>query len=644
MAERARSALTYARQYVQEQQLGGSLDSTGRGMSMWGSWARDLASNSHTFDAKEEVSLIPGWAARVPRAGSCIDGVRPFDIHLCVSGYAALSRSLADATPGQRAVISLAKRYAAISRPTDIPPLASNESGDPPAATTRFSQVLEPTIPVDEQGRSRSDPPEPTDGTFALPERAKIANHNLNLRLSPFWAKPLALRPIRISVEPPSEAEISPAHSEMSTHDRERGADPLLIVGSSTDAQGHFSHRLIIPWERLRGHPSWSHSLRMYQSDHRKWRLKVSVRLEVEQWAVSVPPRATNEERPLLDPISDDRSRLGVQSQVPHQSEARPSGSSQARPSPVVHKKGAVQAAEACLEMAVNMDGGIRIISDLDDTVKHSDILAGGRETFRNVFCRPLSEICVPGASELFRAAKNAGVNGFHFVSNSPFELLPSIREFLAEHRFPKDYSLKLKYYGGRSLLTAFFESPADRKRPAIISILDSFPSARFILFGDSGEQDLELYVSIALERPAQVASIYIRDISSGHHVQRQLPSGQKSPGANRTLAPLPFQGHSPVDANGVLMQDESVSSIGAEPLAQGSRSEETDLADEMQVLSVVQQKILRRAAAWRSRLDQARSIVPDSVDLVVFRDVQEITQHVVQHIVGGRDCIREQS
>lgn len=37
-------------------------------------------------------------------------GICPFDIHLSVSGYAALSRSLSEATRGQRALVSLAKR------------------------------------------------------------------------------------------------------------------------------------------------------------------------------------------------------------------------------------------------------------------------------------------------------------------------------------------------------------------------------------------------------------------------------------------------------------------------------------------------------------------------------------------------------
>lgn len=54
--------------------------------------------------------------------------------------------------------------------------------------------------------------------------------------------------------------------------------------------------------------------------------------------------------------------------------------------------------------------------------------------------------------------------------------------------------SLKLKSYAGRSLFSGLLSAPAVRKRAGVQEILDAFPDSRFILIGDSGEQDLELY------------------------------------------------------------------------------------------------------------------------------------------------------
>ena len=54
--------------------------------------------------------------------------------------------------------------------------------------------------------------------------------------------------------------------------------------------------------------------------------------------------------------------------------------------------------------------------------------------------------------------------------------------------------SIKLKSYAGRSVFNGLLSAPADRKRAGIKDIMDAFPDSRFILIGDSGEQDLELY------------------------------------------------------------------------------------------------------------------------------------------------------
>lgn len=47
------------------------------------------------------------------------------------------------------------------------------------------------------------------------------------------------------------------------------------------------------------------------------------------------------------------------------------------------------------------------------------------------------------------------------------------------------------------------------------MDVLDSFQTSRFFLVGDSGEQDLELYASIARDRPGQILGIFIRDASN---------------------------------------------------------------------------------------------------------------------------------
>ena len=74
--------------------------------------------------------------------------------------------------------------------------------------------------------------------------------------------------------------------------------------------------------------------------------------------------------------------------------------------------------------------------------------------------------------------------------------------------------SVRLRSYGTRSLFSGLLSAPAERKRDGLVEVLNSFSTSRFILIGDSGEQDLELYASIAEEYPWQIGCIFIRDVN----------------------------------------------------------------------------------------------------------------------------------
>jgi len=84
--------------------------------------------------------------------------------------------------------------------------------------------------------------------------------------------------------------------------------------------------------------------------------------------------------------------------------------------------------------------------------------------------------------------------------------------------------SIKLRSYTGRSLFNGLLSAPAARKRQGVIDILNSFPESQFILVGDSGEQDMELYATVAMERPQQILAIFIRDARSPLNGEKPEP------------------------------------------------------------------------------------------------------------------------
>jgi phosphatidate phosphatase APP1 len=57
----------------------------------------------------------------------------------------------------------------------------------------------------------------------------------------------------------------------------------------------------------------------------------------------------------------------------------------------------------------------IRVISDIDDTIKISEVLSGVKKIFNNVFVRGLDELIVPGMNTFYQRLHKSGVR-FHYV------------------------------------------------------------------------------------------------------------------------------------------------------------------------------------------------------------------------------------
>lgn len=154
---------------------------------------------------------------------------------------------------------------------------------------------------------------------------------------------------------------------------------------------------------------------------------------------------------------------------------------------------------------------GVSLISDIDDTIKHSAIGGGAKGIFRNTFARELNELIVLGVKEWYNKLASMGVQ-MHYVSNAPWQLYPLLKEYFKLAGLPPG-SFHLKRYSG--MLQGIFEPTAERKRGALDQIMQDFPYRKFILVGDSGEADLEVYTELALAHPRRVLGIFIRDITT---------------------------------------------------------------------------------------------------------------------------------
>jgi phosphatidate phosphatase APP1 len=154
------------------------------------------------------------------------------------------------------------------------------------------------------------------------------------------------------------------------------------------------------------------------------------------------------------------------------------------------------------------------VVSDLDDTV----VRTGATQRlgmFRTVLLNDAhTRLPFEGVGPLYRALaagpSGSGANPFFYLSRSAWNLYGMLEGFLDHHDLPKG-PLILKDYGMRSLLGREEES---YKRDVLDELLAFYPDARFLLIGDSGQHDPEVYSGLARDCPDRVRAIFIRDVT----------------------------------------------------------------------------------------------------------------------------------
>lgn len=155
---------------------------------------------------------------------------------------------------------------------------------------------------------------------------------------------------------------------------------------------------------------------------------------------------------------------------------------------------------------------GWGLISDIDDTIKHTGITGNKKSMFRNVFVHEFERWKIDGMPSWYYTLRDVYNFDFFYVSNSPLQLYPVLVNFI-ESNYPRG-PIFLKQYTG-NFMKSLMTSSANRKSGKIRSILEDFPNKKFILVGDSGEQDLEAYIKLACEFPDQIRAIFIRCCSN---------------------------------------------------------------------------------------------------------------------------------
>lgn len=155
---------------------------------------------------------------------------------------------------------------------------------------------------------------------------------------------------------------------------------------------------------------------------------------------------------------------------------------------------------------------GVSVISDIDDTVKISHVV-DMRKLIRLTFMKEFA--AVPGMADLYKRWEEEKNAAFHFVSSSPWQLYTEIADFMNREGFPESsFHLKSIRLKDRTLFQ-LFSDPMSAKIAKIESILEKYPQRKFVLVGDTGERDPEVYGAICQQHPDAIEKVFLRDVTS---------------------------------------------------------------------------------------------------------------------------------
>ena len=175
---------------------------------------------------------------------------------------------------------------------------------------------------------------------------------------------------------------------------------------------------------------------------------------------------------------------------------------------------------------------GLSVISDIDDTIKISELPAGSRIAARNAFFKEYA--AAPGMTDLYKQWTHAAI---HYVSGTPKQFYRPLSEFLLsdEAGFPqgtfhlrdvRKNLLSLTTWRDLENIISDENVTYNHKLEQFTGIIQHFPGRQFILVGDSGQHDPEIFREIDDQFPGQVQEMIIRDITNDRERNRQRLEG----------------------------------------------------------------------------------------------------------------------
>lgn len=158
------------------------------------------------------------------------------------------------------------------------------------------------------------------------------------------------------------------------------------------------------------------------------------------------------------------------------------------------------------------------VISDIDDTVMYTGVANKLKMLYRLFMEKADRRTAFPGVAALYRALYGGAEGNRHrpmlYVSRGPWSIYEVLEMFFNMNRIPVGPILFLREWG-MTLKRPWPRKAEDHKSDVIRNMLSLYDTLPFILIGDSGQRDPEVYTEIVKEHPERVRAIYIRKVDN---------------------------------------------------------------------------------------------------------------------------------
>ncbi|WP_185020687.1 App1 family protein [Histidinibacterium lentulum] len=243
------------------------------------------------------------------------------------------------------------------------------------------------------------------------------------------------------------------------------------------------------------------------QPDQSRWtNLRQMVRLFLTDEVAGVPVSARG-----VRALSDDEGYVRLE--VPrHRSDrgwARVVIAREAEPEGVP----AEEAQVGLRALVPRKDARLGVISDIDDTILHTGAWRPVRMLWISLTGNVLTRQVYPDAAALLRSLCEKGRNPVYYVSSSPWNLHDFLGHLFRRADLPEG-PMMLRDFGlseGRIVS----DSHGAHKGAAIDALLAANPRLPFVLLGDTGQHDAEIYRAAARRHPGRMRGVALR--TPGH-------------------------------------------------------------------------------------------------------------------------------